>query len=45
MVIILEGDRPIGALALADIIREESREAISLLKSMNIRCMMLTGDG
>jgi Cu2+-exporting ATPase len=33
-----------GAVALADIIREESREAISRLKEMGIRPMMLTGD-
>jgi Cu2+-exporting ATPase len=33
-----------GAVALADIIREESEEAISKLKEMGIRCMMLTGD-
>jgi len=33
-----------GAVALADIIREESKEAISRLKEMGIRCMMLTGD-
>jgi len=33
-----------GALALADVIRTESREAISRLKDMGIRCMMLTGD-
>jgi len=33
-----------GAVALADIIRPESRKAISLLKGMGIRCMMLTGD-
>ncbi|MFO8090623.1 MAG: copper-translocating P-type ATPase, partial [Desulfatiglandaceae bacterium] len=33
-----------GAIALADIIREESKEAISKLKEMGIRCMMLTGD-
>ncbi|MBI2831449.1 MAG: copper-translocating P-type ATPase [Chloroflexi bacterium] len=33
-----------GAVALADIIRPESREAISRLKEMGIRCMMLTGD-
>jgi Cu2+-exporting ATPase len=45
VVVVLEGDMPIGALALADVIREESREAVHLLKSMNIRCMMLTGDG
>lgn len=33
-----------GAIALADIIRPESREAIAKLKSMGIQCMMLTGD-
>jgi Cu2+-exporting ATPase len=33
-----------GAVALADIIRPESKEAIQKLKEMGIRCMMLTGD-
>ncbi|MBL8643352.1 MAG: cadmium-translocating P-type ATPase [Rhodospirillaceae bacterium] len=33
-----------GALALADIIRPESKLAISRLKEMGIRCIMLTGD-
>ncbi len=33
-----------GAIALADIIRPESKKAISILKDMGIRCMMLTGD-
>src|SRR3989344_4051929 len=33
-----------GAIALADIIRDESKEAIKTLKSMGIKCMMLTGD-
>jgi Cu2+-exporting ATPase len=33
-----------GAVALADIIRPESRKAVSMLKDMGIRCMMLTGD-
>jgi Cu2+-exporting ATPase len=33
-----------GAIALADIIRPESKEAISHLKAMGIRCIMLTGD-
>ena len=33
-----------GAVALADIIREESREAVRQLKEMGIRCLMLTGD-
>ena len=33
-----------GAIALADIIRPESKQAIDELKAMDIRCMMLTGD-
>lgn len=33
-----------GALALADIVRPESKEAISRLRDMGIKCMMLTGD-
>lgn len=33
-----------GAIALADIIKPESKKAISMLKEMGIRCMMLTGD-
>ncbi len=33
-----------GAVALADIIRPESKEAVDRLKSMGVRCMMLTGD-
>ncbi len=33
-----------GAIALADIIREESKQAISRLKEMGIKPMMLTGD-
>jgi Cu2+-exporting ATPase len=37
-------NEPVGALALADKIREESREAISQLKRMSIEVMMLTGD-
>ncbi|HUI39388.1 MAG TPA: copper-translocating P-type ATPase [Methanothrix sp.] len=44
VVILLESDKPLGALALADIVRDESREAIRLLRSMGIKCMMLTGD-
>ena len=33
-----------GAIALADIIRDESKEAIKQLKEMGIKPMMLTGD-
>jgi Cu2+-exporting ATPase len=41
--VLVDGDLK-GAIALADIIRDESKEAISRLKGMGIRCMMLTGD-
>lgn len=34
----------LGAIALADIIREESREAIRSLKEMGVRSSMVTGD-
>lgn len=33
-----------GAIALADIIRKESKETVEKLKKMGIQCMMLTGD-
>jgi len=36
--------RLVGALALADMIRDESREAIRALKRMGIEVAMLTGD-
>jgi Cu2+-exporting ATPase len=44
VVFLLENEKPVGVLALADIIRKESKEAVTRLKSMGIRCMMLTGD-
>ncbi len=34
----------IGAFALADVIREESREAIANLKAMGVKIAMMTGD-
>ena len=33
-----------GAIALADIVRPEAKQAIDALKALDIRCMMLTGD-
>ncbi|MFA5615135.1 MAG: copper-translocating P-type ATPase [Methanoculleus sp.] len=44
VVFLLESDRLAGALALADIIRPGSGEAVRRLKEMGIQCMMLTGD-
>ncbi|HPR67277.1 MAG TPA: heavy metal translocating P-type ATPase, partial [Methanothrix sp.] len=44
VVFLLEGETPIGALALGDSVRPESKEAVKRLKSMGMKCMMLTGD-
>ncbi|MBM3710032.1 MAG: cadmium-translocating P-type ATPase, partial [Actinobacteria bacterium] len=44
MVFVLFNGNLSGAIALADIIREESKEAVKKLKEMNIKPMMLTGD-
>lgn len=41
--VLLDGEVT-GAIALADIIRPESKQAIERLKEAGIRCMMLTGD-
>ncbi len=41
--LIIEGEIK-GAIALSDIIREESKEAISRLKELGIKAIMLTGD-
>jgi P-type Cu2+ transporter len=44
VVYVLLDDKPVGAIALADVIRKESFEAVKRLKAMGIQCMMLTGD-
>jgi Cu2+-exporting ATPase len=44
VIFVIIGDKLEGAIALADIIRPESREAISKLREMGVRCMMITGD-
>ncbi|NBC15085.1 MAG: cadmium-translocating P-type ATPase [Gammaproteobacteria bacterium] len=44
LVYVLADERPLGAVALADMIRDESREAIERLQTMGIDCIMLTGD-
>jgi len=41
--VLVDGDLR-GAIALADVIRPESSEAISRLKAMGVQAMMLTGD-
>jgi Cu2+-exporting ATPase len=44
IVYVIRDGELLGAIAMADIIRKESRDAITKLKSMGIRCMMVTGD-
>jgi Cu2+-exporting ATPase len=44
VVYLLVGGRVEGALALADVIRQESREALRRLRQRGIQVMMLTGD-
>jgi Cu2+-exporting ATPase len=41
---VVEDDRVIGTIALADVIRPESREAVQRLKDMGVRVAMITGD-
>ena len=42
--LIKDGKEVIGAIALADIIREQSKQTISTLKELGIRTAMITGD-
>ncbi len=44
VIYVLMDDQLKGAIALADVIRPESKQAIAKLKEMGIRCIMLTGD-
>lgn len=44
VVYVIEDNQILGAVMLADVIREESREAVALLKSTGKRVAMLTGD-
>lgn len=44
VVFVVIDDIVAGALALADIIRPESKDAVKRLKEMDVKCLMLTGD-
>ncbi len=44
VVLAINNGQVIGAIALADVIRESSRTAVAQLQQMGIRCLMLTGD-
>lgn len=44
VIYVLEGKKVLGAIMLADVIREESKEAVATLQAMGKRVAMLTGD-
>ncbi len=44
VVFVIVDGKPAGALALADVVRPESAEAVRDLKAMGLRVMMITGD-
>ncbi len=41
---VIADNKLLGSVALVDIIREESREAIAILKGMGVKSAMITGD-
>ncbi len=43
-VLVAKGDRFLGGFALADVLREDSKEAVDSLKKMGVCTVMLTGD-
>jgi len=43
-VFVLIDEKAVGAIALEDVVRPESKEAVGKLKEMGIKCFMLTGD-
>lgn len=44
IVYVADKNKVLGVIALSDVIREESKEAIRLLKEMGIKTAMITGD-
>jgi len=44
VIYVLIEDELVGAIALADVIRDEAKQAIQKLKKMSIKCQMVTGD-
>jgi len=44
VVFLIVDDLVLGAIALADIVRKESKQAITEFQAMGIRCIMITGD-
>lgn len=44
VIYVLADEKVIGAIAVADLIRQESKQAIAEFQKMEIKCFMLTGD-
>lgn len=44
VIFVIADKKTVGAIALADVIREESREAITTLREMGVKTAMVTGD-
>ena len=44
IVYLVEGDLPVAAFALADVVRPESKQAVERLRAMGVDVAMLTGD-
>ena len=44
VVVLAETERPLALIAIADPVRETSREAVSRLKALGVKVVMLTGD-
>jgi Cu2+-exporting ATPase len=44
LIFLIEAGKPVGAMALGDRVREETREAIASLQASGITCIMMTGD-
>ncbi len=42
--VVMRGNALLGIMALTDVIRQESREAIRMLRSMDVETAMITGD-
>jgi Cu2+-exporting ATPase len=44
VIYLVDGEQPVAAFALADVIRPESRQAVKRLQEMGVEVVMLTGD-
>ncbi len=44
VVFVMVDEKVVGSIALEDMVRPESKEVVSKLKEMGIKCIMLTGD-